>query len=497
MADDVGVESQAIQAATAASATTYRSFADATRSVLDLLERHMPGTGVFLAHLDRGQDLHRIVDTRGGAPFGLRSNLAIPLGSSFCAHMADGRGPRLCNDVEGHPLYRRVSATAGRDVAAYVGVPVELSDGSRVGALAAVSARTGRFGPEDERLLTMVARVLAYELERETNERDLRRLNESLRGHARGMGALGRIAKALASTDDARPALCEAVCEAAMAPVAFLLEPAGRDFVSTAMHGVEMAPVTIQPRSPQAGPGRSFVTSESLFIADAPTDPALAQPLVEATRARSALFEPVVREGRVVAMIIVVWQTATARLDDATASVVRVLAAQAAVAVEQAGLRARVEALALTDRLTGLVTKRSFEEEVPRELARARRGEEPVCVAVLDLDHMSAFNMLRGEREGDRLIKEAAAAWAGALREVDLVARLDGQSFGVLLPGAGLGEAIEVVDRLRALTPRGQTTSAGVARWDGAEPAELLQLRATEALGAAKAAGRDMTVGAD
>ncbi len=492
------VESHALQAAaTAASATTYRSFADATRSVLDLLERHLPGTAVFLAHLDRGQEIHRIVDTRGGASFGLRSNLAVPIESSYCAQMAADRAPRLCNDVARHPQYGRIDFAGAHGIVAYLGVPVELSDGSRVGSLAAVAGIPGRFNAEHERLLSMLARVLAAELERETNERDLRRLNDTLRGQARGMAAVGRVAHALAASGDARPTVVAAVADAAMAPVAFLLEPVGRDFVSTAMVGVEMAPVTIQARGDDGGPRRAFMGKESFFVADARSHPALAAPLVEATGARSALFEPALRDGNVVAILIVIWQAAIPRLDETTASVLGVLASQAAVAVEHAGLHARVASLSLSDSLTGLATRRTFETEVPRELARAKRAEEPVCLAVLDLDHMSAFNMLRGEREGDRLIKEAAAAWAGGLREVDLLARLDGEAFGVLLPGAGLGEAVEVVDRLRAATPREQTASAGVARWDGSEAAEMLLLRATDALGAAKAGGRDMTIAAD
>ena len=487
-----------MEAAAAVSATSYRSFADATRSVLDLLERHLPPSAAFLAHLDRGQDIHRIVDTRGGGPFGLRSNLAIPLSASFCVHMSDDRAPRLCNDVPSHPLYGRIEAQRGYGVAAYLGVPIELSDGSRVGALAAFARAPGRFTAEDERLMTMLARVLAYELERETNERDMRRLNDSLRGQARAMGALARAARALSAPGDARPAICEAVSDAALAPVAFLLEPSGRNYASTAMVGVDMAPVTIQAR-PDDGQthGKALIGTESYFVPDARHHPALAAPLVEATGARSALFEPVMRDGNVAGVLIVIWQTAVARLDDPTAAVMRLLAAQAAVAIEQSGLRARVDELALTDGLTGLVTKRNFDEELPRELARARRSESPVCVAAVDLDHLGAFNMLRGEREGDRLIKEAAAVWAAALREVDLIARLEGEEFGILLPGCSLGEAVEVVDRLRSLTPRAQTASAGVARWDGAEPAEVLMLRCLDALATAKASGRDMTVAAD
>ncbi len=80
------MDTSAIQAAAAATSATYRSFADATRSVLDLLERHMPPAGLYLAHLDRGQFIHRIVDTRNGAEYGLRSNQAMPLADAFDSH---------------------------------------------------------------------------------------------------------------------------------------------------------------------------------------------------------------------------------------------------------------------------------------------------------------------------------------------------------------------------------------------------------------------------
>ena len=116
---------------------------------------------------------------------------------------------------------------------------------------------------------------------------------------------------------------------------------------------------------------------------------------------------------------------------------------------------------------------------------------------MIDLDHLSAFNMLRGEQEGDRLVKESSSAWRAQLREVDLIARLEGAEFGVLLPDCGLGEACDVLERVRAVTPRGQTASAGVARWDGEEPAELFLARAQDALAAAKSAGRNVTIAAD
>jgi diguanylate cyclase (GGDEF)-like protein len=457
----------------------------------------MPTAVLYLAHLDRGQFIHRIVDARSGGPIGLRSNLAIPLADAFCSHMAEDRAPRLCNDVPGHDLYGALAMQQRVRAGSYLGVPLELSDGTRVGSLAALHSERDAFRPPDEQLFSMLARVLSSELERESNERDLRRFNDRLRDQARGMGAVGRVARVLSTGEDARTAVCEAACEVAGAPVAFLLEPSGRDFVSTAMFGAEIAPVTIQPRGQSTGPGRAFTAKETYFVADATDHPALAEPLVSATGARSAVFEPVLRDGEVAGVLIVVWRSPLEALPETPGGVLRLLAAQAGVAIEHAALRARMAALALTDPHTGLMARRTWEEELPRELARARRSETPVSVAVLDLDHMSAFNMLRGEREGDMLIKETAARWRNELREVDILARLEGTEFAVVLPGCGLGEACEVLDRVRAATPRGQTASAGVARWDGEEPAELLAARARDALLAAKQSGRNVTIAAD
>src|SRR3954451_21581940 len=351
MTDDVSeMESGAMKAAAKASAASYRSFADATRSVLDLLEQQMPDVAVFLAHLDRSHELHRIVDTRNGGEFGLRSNLALPLSDSFCVHMADDRAPRRCNDVRSHAVYGRVAAQTRFGAGAYLGMPLELSDGARVGSLAAMSREPGRFRADHEQLLGMLARVLASELERETNERDLRRLNDSLRDQARGMAALSRAAGALTGEGDPKVAVLEAACEASGAPVGFLLEPSGRELVSTAMYGIDMAPVTIHSRAEESrGAAKAFASLQSYFVADAREHPALAQPLVSATDARSALFEPVVRDGSVAGVIILVWREHVAAPSESLNAVLRLLASQAAVAIEQTGLRSRLRALGPRD----------------------------------------------------------------------------------------------------------------------------------------------------
>jgi diguanylate cyclase (GGDEF)-like protein len=154
-------------------------------------------------------------------------------------------------------------------------------------------------------------------------------------------------------------------------------------------------------------------------------------------------------------------------------------------------LLAESEARARTDPLTGLANRRAWDEELHRELARAARQGWPVCVAMIDLDHFKAFNDERGHLSGDELLAEAATTWRVELRDGDFIARYGGEEFGVLLPNCSIGDAAQVVERLRATTPMGQTCSAGLARWDGSESAAELLRRTDAALYAAKRAGRD------
>jgi diguanylate cyclase (GGDEF)-like protein len=87
-----------------------------------------------------------------------------------------------------------------------------------------------------------------------------------------------------------------------------------------------------------------------------------------------------------------------------------------------------------------------------------------------------------------------AAAWRSQLRVTDVLVRLGGDEFGLILPTCGEQEALALVARLRAAMPASQTSSAGVASWRGAESVEALVSRADSALYAAKSAGRDRVV---
>jgi diguanylate cyclase (GGDEF)-like protein len=100
---------------------------------------------------------------------------------------------------------------------------------------------------------------------------------------------------------------------------------------------------------------------------------------------------------------------------------------------------------------------------VPCELARAERYGQPLSVAFIDFDHFKRLNDRHGHQEGDRLLREAAAAWMEELRDVDLLARYGGEEFAMLLPDSTGEEAFATIERVRTSTPAGHTCSAGIA----------------------------------
>jgi diguanylate cyclase (GGDEF)-like protein/PAS domain S-box-containing protein len=161
---------------------------------------------------------------------------------------------------------------------------------------------------------------------------------------------------------------------------------------------------------------------------------------------------------------------------------------------QQARLLAQAEETARIDALTRLPNRRAWDEQLIRELARARREGRSLCVAILDLDRFKLYNDANGHPAGDRLLRTAGSAWKLAVRASDFIARYGGEEFAVLLPDCGLEEAETVIERLRGVTPEAQTVSAGIAEWNVFESTAALIDRVDFALYRAKRDGRDRSV---
>jgi diguanylate cyclase (GGDEF)-like protein len=151
----------------------------------------------------------------------------------------------------------------------------------------------------------------------------------------------------------------------------------------------------------------------------------------------------------------------------------------------------QLAALARADALTGAPNRRTWDHELSRACAESREQDTALCVAMMDIDHFKVYNDTHGHQAGDRLLREAVAAWTEQLGAGALLARYGGEEFTVLLPGLTLAQAQGQIQYLSEFTPDGQTFSAGVSMWDpGTEPANAVEW-ADQALYDAKRTGRD------
>ena len=422
-------------------------------------------------------------------------SITLPAGVGLPGRVWGKGEPTWIPDLSRDPNLVRTEQFAAAEMRSAVAIPV--ISGTR--PFGVFEFLTHELRPQDDRLIETLSTIsiqVGHFVARRNAER---RAIE----HAQQLSTVAEATRELARMTEmeaARPTICEAAVRISGASWAVLFEPApdGRGLRVTARSS-DLVPaglmdVTLPFVGSQSATVGAFTSREALFISDTVADERVAQELVKLTGAVSTLLQPVVRQDHALGVLVTVWMERISQLPDRVTATMSLLAAEAAVAIERADLLARLETVARTDDLTGLANRRAWDEELPRELARARRDETPVCVAMLDLDHFKKFNDRRGHQAGDRLLKQAAAAWREQLRTTDVLARYGGEEFAVVLPACSLDEALPIVERLREATPLGESCSAGVAAWDGEETADTLVARADAALYSAKAAGRDRTV---
>lgn len=183
----------------------------------------------------------------------------------------------------------------------------------------------------------------------------------------------------------------------------------------------------------------------------------------------------------------------------------RFVATQRAI-IEQLGRlvidQLELRQIARTDPLTGALTRRGFLTQIERDLARARRYARPSALLLIDVDHFERINAALGQGAGDALLARLAAGWRGSLRQSDVIGRMGGDEFAVLLPETGGAAAMECAERLRRLAseiavpdPDGEepvTVSCGVAGLsEGIVTAQQWLAEADIALYEAKVFGRN------
>ena len=221
---------------------------------------------------------------------------------------------------------------------------------------------------------------------------------------------------------------------------------------------------------------------------------------------------PLIRDSAVVGALSIVRNDVDDLFRPIDREAMELLAGHSALALTNAYLHAEVEQLAIRDPLTDLYNRRYFDEAVERLIGSWHRsegpGRKPISAIVFDLDHFGDFNKQHGHQVGDLVLRTFAGILRDRFRSTDLVARLGGEEFIVVLEGASRSEAERVADEVRtALKSTGLvnedgekltvTVSAGCTELeDRLGTRESLLRTADVALFMAKRAGRDRVVAA-
>ncbi|MCB0875310.1 MAG: GGDEF domain-containing protein [Solirubrobacterales bacterium] len=323
----------------------------------------------------------------------------------------------------------------------------------------------------------------------------IQRRSEELRVRV-GLGPrLRSLQAAMLSNPDSRETLIESAPGLTGCEIVLLVEPdSSGTFVVTAANRSGLTGTAV-PEDARSLVHRTVRAGRPVFVPDAANATDVPPQLHDDFAELSTWFcAPVMRSGLVAAVLVTAWGEQIGKADDLRVDIVRSLASEASTTIDHTDLLRSLSDTASRDPLTGLTNRRGWDGLLAKEMAIARSRRTPLAVAIIDLDRFKEFNDVHGHRAGDRLLREAAGSWTAAIRKGDELARWGGEEFTLLLPDCGGACALDVVERLRADTPGGQTCSAGVAAWNGRESAAELFERMDAALYAAKAAGRDMAL---
>ena len=162
----------------------------------------------------------------------------------------------------------------------------------------------------------------------------------------------------------------------------------------------------------------------------------------------------------------------------------------------------QLQALSVTDWLTGLKNHGHFFDRLSEELERSRRYDRPLAVIMADLDDFKSINDAYGHSSGDAVLRTIGEVFRTQLREIDVACRVGGEEFGVIMPETGIEGAMRVAERLRTAAMEKSipgvgsvTISLGVAVFpEHAEVRDALVECADHALYVAKHAGKNRTV---
>ena len=419
--------------------------------------------------------------------------LRVPLGRGLTGWAALHQKPVRVGDVRTEPRYVRGLA----DCLSNMAVPLIIQD-QLVGVINVESRRLHAFEERHERLLTVLGSQAALAIV----------ASRARKGFEDGMRQLSALYRISALTwggqniDQVVEAVLDEVSRLVPSGSAAVLLPDedGEHLVFRGAEGYREDVVGMRIPVERGITGRCYRTGEIQHLSDVSADPDYIPGVPDAA---SEIALPLLVEGKVIGVL----NSETSEANGFSPVHVRtltVIARQVASVLDAIRLQEERLRLAITDPLTGLFNRRYFHERLDETLEGARRYGGDMALLLLDLDHFKAVNDTYGHAAGDRVLQRISAVLGSSTRASDLLARIGGEEFALILLETGGVAARDSADRLRAAVEAAVTSgeegeeirvtcSIGVACCRGGEDTtgETLLGRADRALYAAKDAGRN------
>jgi diguanylate cyclase (GGDEF)-like protein len=436
----------------------YRAIYDETAGVIEV-------SGFYISLYDPDSDMARVVFY---ADKGEVSRCDITYRGSDSEVIRAGKATRVQDRLD-EEFVMLLGDEASEVTRSAISSPLLLQE-RVIGAISAQSYRPGAYTEDDIELLDGIADLSAIAV---ANARRVNELDRQ-RHEAEKIEEIGR---ALTSSLDFEDVLLK-VSLAALD----LLEGDGAGVwmidgtLATCRQSVGSIQIPIGAEWDIAGPiFDALVTNVTPFeIEDLSVSALVPEALRDVLEGGSGLALPLVVGGEVVGALASGWTEVKGFSEYDRRALTR-LAGQATVALDNASLHESVQALSLTDPLTGLPNRRHLEMHLYREVAAARRGR-PLCLVIFDLDNFKQYNDTLGHMVGDVILRTFADVLEAENREMNLVARFGGDEFVSVLSESDEAGAEGYLRRVRGrvredevLAQHEVTVSCGIALFDQAK----------------------------